>query len=95
MKKLKLNLSPNLGEVLTRNELKHVFGGFGIGSGDESDGPCSATATCPDGKTTVSCKGQNDCGLEMYMQPGSTQQIVVGVYCKQGSYYAITRCPGY
>lgn len=46
MKKLRFELSPNAGEVLTRNELKHVFGGsygsdLGTGSGLEDCG-CSS-----------------------------------------------------
>ena len=44
MKKLKLEFSPNLGEVLTKEELKHVFGGgSGSGSGSESSS-CSTSS---------------------------------------------------
>lgn len=43
MKKLRFELSPNVGEVLTKDELKQVFGGgsgSGSGSGSEQCG-CS------------------------------------------------------
>lgn len=44
MKKLRFELSPNAGEVLTRNELKYVFGG-GSGSGSGSS-PSSGSEDC-------------------------------------------------
>ena len=57
MKKLKLNLSPNLGEVLTKDELKHVFGG-GSGSGSGSSPECDG------------CKGKSEHNSCCYYEGG-------------------------
>ena len=54
MKKLKLNLSPNLGEVLTKDELKHVFGG-GSGSGSGSSSDTSESCGCSGKAPGASC----------------------------------------
>lgn len=60
MKKLKLKLDdlvPN--ELLTREQLKNVFGGDGPGGGSGSYSTC--TVTCPEGGSVqVQCVG--DCG---------------------------------
>ncbi len=53
--KLKLNLAQGAGEVLTREELKHVLGGTGSGSGS---GTLVGTDTCKyagDGKCEGTC----------------------------------------
>ncbi|MBR5657245.1 MAG: hypothetical protein IKW98_11305 [Prevotella sp.] len=55
MKKLKLNLSPNLGEVLTKDELKHVFGGSGVGSGSGSSSGTLENCGCSGKKENDSC----------------------------------------
>lgn len=96
MKKLRFELSPNLGEVLTRNELKYVFGGSGSGSGNETDGPCEKTAGCPPpGYSVVSCSGVKDCGY-IIERVSDTRSLVVGVYCQQKSGNLLeVRCPGY
>ena len=44
MKKLKFELSSNLGEVLTKAELKNVVGGAGFGNGsDDSEEKCNGS----------------------------------------------------
>jgi len=51
MTKLKLNISSGLGEVLTKEELKRVFGGTGSGSGSGSSENCG----CSGKKENDSC----------------------------------------
>ncbi|MFA6831632.1 MAG: hypothetical protein WCR36_05125 [Bacteroidaceae bacterium] len=47
MKKIKLNLYPEVGEVLSKNELKHIFGGIGSETASGSnDGKVLCTTTC-------------------------------------------------
>ncbi len=85
MTKLKLKIQSGLGEVLTKEELKHVFGGSGSGSGSGSNKPfCSKKKICPGG-SIVSCEGYRECGYAMdYM-------TVIGVYCDNKEYI----CPEY
>ena len=68
MKKFKFNPS-DLGEVLTREELKMVYGGS-----RHKSFKCSQATTCRSGKT-VSCVGYSYCG---YIMSGSQ---VAGVVC--------------
>jgi natural product precursor len=52
MKKLKLNFSSLTGDVLSREELKNVIGGFGSGDDaageckDKAQSACTSTTTC-------------------------------------------------
>lgn len=57
MKKLRFEMSPNAGEVLTRNELKYVFGGDGgTGSGAGSgSGSGSEDCGCSSKRSGDSC----------------------------------------
>ena len=69
MGKLKLKLPENLGDVLTKDEMKKVVGGIGSGSmsgsgalgGSSSGSGCSISYDCPDKKTTASCSGNYVC----------------------------------
>ncbi len=71
MTKLKLNISLGLGEVLTKEELKRVFGGTGSGSGSGSGSDECATTS-----HTLGCSGLNEndacyyCNIEKKVKSG-------------------------
>ena len=89
MAKLKLKLPKNLGDILTKEEMKKVLGGTGsgslLGSGDfestNTGSSCSISTVCPN-KSTVSCSGIKNC--ERIEKNGK-----VGVQCDE----RLNECP--
>lgn len=73
MGKLKLKLPDNLGDVLTKDEMKKVLGGIGSGSENlsgsdalvgSSGSGCTISYICPDNKTILSCSGDYVCVIK-------------------------------
>jgi len=66
MGKLKLKMSSDIGDILTREELKRVFGGTGSGSGSGTT-ICSATCT---GSSSISlnCDGTCEAVADNYVK---------------------------
>lgn len=79
MEKLHLKMPTEIGEVLTKKELKHVLGGeFSSSDGDfSSSSSCSISHTCPNGDK-ISCSGSYAC-VPLKDENGK----VIGVRCDE------------
>jgi len=96
MKKLKLNISSNVGDVLTSEELKHVLGGETNGSGSGSGGTSSGSPKID------ACKGKKQkdpcefIGRHGYRNYGCCQYnslaLTVTLYCSDLNYKPFTKC---
>ncbi len=82
MSKLKLKLPENLGDVLTKDEMKKVVGGVGSYDGSGSISICSVSATCKNGSgsehtiSITNCHGRCSSGLEYVKCEGPTNTLI-------------------